>query len=381
HESARSAVVIPEMERGRRTMVSEQLTQPGAPKVGVVGYGYWGPKLARNFNETPAASLRWVADRDVERLKSVADNYPDVQVTHDYREMLNSDVDAIVVATPIHSHYALAKDALLSGKHVLVEKPLTSSSAEAEELTELAESRGLTLMVGHTFEYNAAIRQLRDIVTSGELGDVYYVDSARLNLGLFQADINVLWDLAPHDISILLYILGSDPLEVSARGTASVQRDIHDVAYLEARFPDNILAHMHVSWLDPCKVRRITVVGSKKMVVCNDLSETEKIRIYDKGVEQPHETDQFGDFHLQYRYGGVSIPHVPFQEPLRVQCEHFLECIRSGARPQSDGRVGTKVVRILEQADRSLQNGGAREPFAVQMGPPLHETAVEAAAG
>ena len=287
-------------------------------------------------------------------------NYPGTRATTDFNELLASDVEAVVIATPIRTHYALAQAALLAGKHGLGETPLTASSVEAEELTGIAEERGLTLMVGHTFEYNEAIRRLRRIVASGELGDLYYIDAARLNLGLFQPDINVLWDLAPHDLSILLYVLGLDPLEVSARGSSSVRPGIHDVAYLELRFPGNLLAHMHFSWLDPCKVRRITIVGSKKMVVCNDLSETEKIRIYDKGVECPFETDQFEEFHLQYRYGGVSIPHVPVTEPLRVQCEHFLSCIRTGERPQSDGRVGAKVVRILEQADRSLHNGGER---------------------
>jgi len=361
--------------------VIELFAQPGAVKLGVVGYGYWGPKLVRNLNDIPSAALGWVVDRDPERLERVGTNYPALRTTTDYEEMLRSDVEAVVIATPIRSHFALARAALLAGKHVLVEKPLTASSSEAHMLTEIAESRELTLMVGHTFEYNAAIRRLRDVVVSGDLGDILYVDSARLNLGRFQADINVLWDLAPHDLSILLYVLGLDPIEVSARGSASVRRGIHDVAYLDVRFPGNILAHMHFSWLDPCKVRRITIVGSKQMVVCNDLSETEKIRIYDKGVEQPYETDQFSDFHLQYRYGGVNIPHVPFREPLRVQCEHFLDCVRSGERPQSDGRVGTKVVHIVEQADKSLQNGGDREPFALQFAPAMSEMSLHIAAG
>lgn len=335
----------------------------GATKIGVVGYGYWGPKLVRNLSETPKAALTWVADLDAERLGRLGANYPSLRLTQSYDEMLASDIDAVVVATPIRSHYRLAKAALLAGKNVMVEKPLTADSREADELASLAERRGLTLMAGHTFEYNAAIRALREIVRSGELGRIYYVDAARLNLGLFQADINVLWDLAPHDLSILLYVLGTDPLSVSARGTANVRSGVHDVAYLDVVFPEGVLAHLHLSWLDPCKVRRVTIVGSKKMVVCNDLADAEKIRIYDKGVEQPYETDRFNDFHLAYRYGDVTIPHVPFQEPLRVQVDHFIDCIRTGLRPQSDGRVGAKVVRILEQADRSLQNGGGREPL------------------
>jgi predicted dehydrogenase len=243
----------------------------------------------------------------------------------------------------------------------MVEKPLAATAWEAAQLVDLADERGLTLMVGHTFVYNPAINVLRDIVASGEIGEVFYVDSARLNLGLFQPDINVMWDLAPHDLSILMHVLQAKPTAVSARGKATITPGIHDVAYVELRFPENILAHVHVSWLDPCKVRRVTVVGSKKMVVCDDVAAEEKIRIYDKGVVRPFETDQFRDFALQYRYGNVTIPHIPFSEPLRLQCAHFLECILNGTRPQTDGRAGLAVVQVLEQADRSLQNGGARQ--------------------
>lgn len=332
-------------------------------RVGLVGFGYWGPKLVRNFSEMADAGLEWVADLDGARLAKVRVQYPGLRTATDYAEMLRSDIDAVVVATPIRTHYKLAKAALLAGKHVMVEKPLTANSAEGEDLVRIAEERGLTLMVGHTFEYNPAIRALREIVASGELGEVYYVDAARLNLGLFQPDINVMWDLAPHDLSILMYVLQSEPLAVSARGVSRIRAGIHDVAYMEMRFPDNILAHVHLSWLDPCKVRRLTIVGSRKMVVCNDISDGEKIRIYDKGVDRNYQAEKFDDFHLEYRYGGVRIPHVPFEEPLRKQCEHFVGCIRTGSRPQSDGRVGVKVVRILEHADKSLHNGGAREPL------------------
>ncbi|HEX5163865.1 MAG TPA: Gfo/Idh/MocA family oxidoreductase [Thermomicrobiales bacterium] len=354
---------------------------PNGPlTIGVVGYGYWGPKLVRNFYEIPDVTLGWVVDKDPGRLSKVSANYPGVRTTDSFDDLLGSDADAVVIATPIRTHYPLAKAALQAGKHVLVEKPLTASSFEADELARLAEDRGLTLMVGHTFEYNAAIRKLREIVASGELGDIYYVDSSRLNLGLFQPDINVLWDLAPHDLSILLYVLGRDPLEVSARGSANVRQGIHDVAYIEVRFPDNILAHLHLSWLHPCKVRSVTIVGSRKMVVCDDLSDSEKIRIYDKGVDCQYETDQFNDFHLQYRYGSIHIPYVPFEEPLRVQCEHFLGCIQTGTRPQSDGRVGAKVVRILEQADKSLLNGGGRESLGLDFNAALAQGLLQAVA-
>ena len=352
------------MAEWRQAPTSQATSSGERPvRVGLVGYGYWGPKVARNFYELPQADLAWVVDRDPARLNKAAGAYPGIRLSDDYADLLASDVDAVILATPIRSHYPLAKAALEAGKHVLVEKPLTASTAEADALTELAEQCGLTLMVGHTFVYNAAIRALRDIVSSGELGRIYYVDAARLNLGLFQPDINVLWDLAPHDLAILCFVLGQDPLEVSARGSASVRPGIHDVAYVDLKFPDNVMAHLHLSWLDPCKVRRVTIVGSKKMVVCNDLLVDEPIRIYDKGVDRPPETDQFSAFHLQYRYGGMQVPYVPFKEPLRTQCEHFLDCIRTGARSHSDGRIGMQIVRILEEADRSLQDGGTRRPL------------------
>jgi predicted dehydrogenase len=329
-------------------------------KVGVLGYGYWGPKLARNLSEIADCELSLVVDKDPARLARARLQHPGVRTSPRLDTLLRSDVDAVVVATPVRTHHAMARAALLAGKHVMVEKPLTASSAEAEDLVSLADTLDRRLMVGHTFEYNPGIRALRDIVASGEIGDVWYVDTARLNLGLFQTDINVMWDLAPHDLSILMYVLQRDPVAISARGSATVTPGVHDVAYLELRFPGDILAHVHVSWLDPCKVRRVTIVGSKKMVVCNDVADVEKVRIYDKGIVRPYETDRFSDFHLTYRYGGVHIPSIPLQEPLRAQCEHFLECIRTARRPQSDGLVGLKVVRLLEQADESLRNGGHR---------------------
>jgi predicted dehydrogenase len=334
-------------------------------EVGVVGVGYWGPKLVRNLHEIPGISLRWVVDRDEHRLQRLGQQYPSVRTSTSVDALLSSTVDAVVIATPIRTHHAIAKAALLSGKHVMIEKPLAASSTECRELIELAEARGLTLMVGHTFEYNSAVRALREIVASGELGEIFYVDSARLNLGLFHRDVNVIWDLAPHDLSIFLYILQRDAISIGARGGAHIQAGVHDVAFLDLRFPGNVLGNIHVSWLNPCKVRSVTVVGSKKMVVCNDLEDAEKIRIYDKGVNVPFETDQlpfetdrFQDFHLSYRYGSITIPHVPFEEPLRAQCEHFLECIRTGKRPQSDGHVGMEVVRLIEAANQSLQRGG-----------------------
>jgi predicted dehydrogenase len=336
-------------------------------EVGVVGVGYWGPKLVRNLYDTASADLSWVIDRDRARLERIGQQYPRVQISDSYDDLLNSSAEAVVIATPIRTHHALAKAALLHGKHVMVEKPLAASAAECEELIELADARGLTLMVGHTFEYNAAVRALRQIIQRGDLGDVYYIDTARLNLGLFQRDINVIWDLAPHDLSILLHVLQREPISISARGGAHIHHGVHDVVFLELRFPDNILANVHLSWLYPRKERRVTIVGSKKMLVCDDVQELEKIRIYDKGVDLPsrsdqlpHETNEFFDFHLSYRYGDVSIPHVPFDEPLSAQCAHFLECIRTGQQPLTDGREGLTVVRLIEAANQSLHDGGRR---------------------
>lgn len=330
-------------------------------KVGVLGAGYWGPKLIRNFQEIPSADMATVCDLRQDRLDHIRELYPTVRVTTDYKDLLRSDVEAVAIATPIPTHHHLAREALLAGKHVLVEKPLTANSEEAEDLVNLAEQRGLSLMVGHTFEYNPAVEYLRNLIANGELGRIYYINATRVNLGIFQSDINVVWDLAPHDVSILLFILGMLPVNVSARGAAYVRSKIHDVAYLTLHFPNEIMADIRVSWLDPCKIRRITVVGSKKMVVYDDVEPTEKIRIYDKGVDVPPYSDTLEEFHLSYRYGDITTPAIPNVEPLRVECEHFLHCIRTGERPRSDGRDGLEVVRILEAATRSLLNGGMRE--------------------
>lgn len=330
-------------------------------KVGVLGAGYWGPKLIRNFQEIPSADMAIVCDLREDRLAHIRELYPTTRVTTDYRDVLRSDVEAVAVATPIPTHHRLAKEALLAGKHVLVEKPLTANSEEAEDLVNLAEQRGLTLMVGHTFEYNPAVEYLRNLIANGELGRIYYINATRVNLGIFQPDINVVWDLAPHDVSILTFILGMLPVNVSARGAAYVRPKIHDVAYLTLHFPNEVMADIRVSWLDPCKIRRITVVGSKKMVVYDDVEPTEKIKIYDKGVDVPPYSDTLEEFHLSYRYGDITTPAIPNVEPLRVECEHFLHCIRTGERPRSDGRDGLEVVRILEAATRSLLNGGMRE--------------------
>jgi predicted dehydrogenase len=330
-------------------------------RAGVVGCGYWGPHLIRNLHEMAEVELVGVADPRPDRLEYVRRTYPAVAVFPDHRELLRSDVQAVVLATPIRTHYRLAREALLAGKHVLVEKPLAASIEEAAELVELARERGLVLMVGHTFLYNPAVRELRRLVREGELGRIYYGDSARLNLGMFQRDVNVIWDLAPHDLSILMYVLDQEPVMVSARGSTCVQAGVHDVCYLEVLFSGGTSAHVHVSWLDPDKVRRLTLVGDRRMAVYNDVSPA-KLRIYDSGVESPRPTDNYGEFEFSYRHGQIVIPYLHWREPLRLECEHFCDCVRTGECPLSDGEQGLKVVAVCAAADRSLAEGGIRVP-------------------
>ena len=332
-------------------------------RVGVIGCGYWGPNLIRNFVELPSSNLVVVADLRTERLAHIQSRYPGVQITEEYRDLFAMGLDAVVVATPPVTHFRIARDCLDHGLHLLVEKPLTLSSQDALALIEAAEQRDLTLMVGHTFEYNPAVRALKDIIQGGKFGNIHYVDAVRVNLGLFQPELDVLWDLAPHDISILLYLLDSKPILVSAQGADCAFRGKNDIAYLNLEFPE-LMAHIRISWLDPCKVRRITVVGSRQMVVYDDVENLEKIKIYDKGVESPRYTDTYGEFQCSYRYGNVVIPSIHFSEPLRVECQHFIDSVVNGTRPQSCGRVGLNVVQVLEAAQRSLYFGGMPEVIA-----------------
>jgi predicted dehydrogenase len=331
-------------------------------KVGIIGYGYWGPNLTRNFYEIPEAELIAVADLSDDRLKIAQSRFPHLTVTKNYQDLFTLGVQAVIIATPPATHFQIAMDCMEHNLHVLVEKPITLKSADAEELIKMASKKELTLMVGHIFEYNSAVRVIKSYIDSGYLGQIYYLDTARLNLGLFQRNANVLWDLAPHDISVLLYLLGKRPISVSAQGLPCVSKGIHDVAYVNLVFPDNISAHIHVSWLDPCKVRRITVVGSKKMVVFNDIENETKIKIYDKGVDVALEDlSGFGEYHWNYRSGDITIPNIRYAEPLRQECLHFLECIVNHTEPTSSGRDGMEVVKILETATHSLENGQSKE--------------------
>jgi predicted dehydrogenase len=333
-------------------------------KVGVIGCGYWGPNLVRNFSEIPATELQVVCDLDQGRLDHIHSRYPSVHTTRRYHDLLDSDVEAVAIATPVPTHHRIALDCLQAGKHVLIEKPLALGSAQAREIVAAGDAAARVVMVGHTFEYNPAVMALKEIIASGEIGQVYYVNSSRVNLGLYQPDINVVWDLAPHDVSILLYILDMLPLTISARGGSYVKSGVHDVAYLTLNFPHNILADLRVSWLDPCKIRQITIVGSKKMIVYDDIEPQNKVVIYDKGIEVQPFTDTLEEFHLAYRYGEAVPYPLDWAEPLRVECLHFLECVRQGQNPRSDGRDGLKVVQILDTAQKSLLNGGLKEEVA-----------------
>jgi predicted dehydrogenase len=329
--------------------------------VGIVGCGYWGPKHVRNFHELTGANLTMVCDLQEDRLKQIANQYFYVNTTVNYEELLQDSTDAVVIATPVHTHYTLAKEALLHDKHVMVEKPITCNSHEATDLIEIAAERNLVLMVGHIYDYHPAVNFLGELVRSGQLGDIYCIDAARLNLGLFQPDVNVLWDLAPHDLCIVLSLMGQDPVAVSARGKGHIDPGVCDVAHLELVFNNGTSAHLHVSWLDPRKVRQTTIVGSKKMAVYDDISESEKIRIYDKGLAVVSDDNGAATWPPNYRYGDVTIPFISNAEPLKLECSHFIQCITESKRPMSDGWAGLRVVNILEAANRSLTNGGTRE--------------------
>ena len=329
-------------------------------RVGVVGCGYWGPNLIRNFNQLRDSEVIACADLAEGRLAHMKSLYPQVKTTRDYGELVASpDIDAIVVATPPTTHVEIALRALDAGKHVFVEKPLATSGADCEAMIAKAKEKGRVLMVGHTFLYTAAVNKIKELIKSGELGDILYINTTRVNLGIFQEDINVVWDLAPHDVSILNYILDHHPQEVAAHGHSYIRQNVEDIAYLHLKYPGSIMAHVHVSWLNPNKIREITVVGSKKMLVYDDISSLEKIRIYDKGVTVLPHYDTFGEFQLSYRFGDIFIPKLDDSEPLKVACQHFVDCTKTGMEPRSSGQHGLEVVRVIEAANNSLAHAGA----------------------
>ena len=332
--------------------------------IGVIGCGYWGPNLIRNFNSLPKCTLKAVSDLNQSRLHHITSLYADVEGITDANQLINDQaIDAVVVATPVRFHFPLAKAALLVGKHVLIEKPMASSAAECEELIAIAQRQGRILMVGHTFLYSSSVHKITEIINTGEIGDVRYINSQRLNLGLFQKDINVAWDLAPHDISIILHLLGESPLIINCQGNAYVTPGIEDVTNMSLLFGSGRFATIQSSWLEPRKVRQMTIVGTKRMVVYDDIQPVEKIRIYDVRVDRPPHSDGFAEFQYAYHYGDSYIPHIDHVEPLKMQCQHFLDCIRKETRPLTCGAKGLELVRILEASSRSLQANGAPVNF------------------
>lgn len=329
-------------------------------RVGVVGCGYWGPNLIRNFYEDANVELVYVCDLVQDKVAKIGRRYPTVTATTSYNDLLNDpNLDAIVVATPVHTHYPLAKQALMANKHVLVEKPMCMTSKECSDLIALAKERERILMVDHTFVYHGAIRRMKQVIDNNELGDILYFDSVRINLGLFQSDINVIWDLAPHDLSIMDYLLGKEPQAVYATGACHAGNGIEDIAYIDLKFDNNQIAHFHVSWLSPVKVRQVLVGGTKKMIAYDDLQPMEKLRIYDKGitVDQPTTDEERYQNLIQYRIGDMYAPVFDLTEALKNEVAHFVECVQTGKTPITDGHAGLRVVQILELANASLRTG------------------------
>ncbi len=331
--------------------------------VAIIGHGYWGPNLLRNYMDLPDATVKWVCDLRPEALDKVRQRNPSQAVTTSYDEVLADDaVDAVVIATPISTHFTLARDALLAGKHVFVEKPMTSSTADAEELVELARETGLTLMVGHTFVFSPPVRKLGELIHTGDLGDIHFITSSRVNLGLHQKDVSVVWDLATHDLSILYYWLGEAASSVYVTGRGCIVPEIPDVAFLNLSFPSGVVANIDIAWLSPVKLRRTVVVGSRRMALYDDTESVEKVKVFDHGVDY-REPETYGEFHLSYRTGDIVAPKLDAIEPLSAEAKHFIECVTTGRRPITDGVAGLQVVASLEAAERSLHNGGGVQPI------------------
>lgn len=338
--------------------------------VGVVGGGYWGPNLMRNFRSLPECRLRVICDLSEDRLRHLRSLYPEVPGETKFENLLSDpELDAIVIATSVKLHYPMAKASLLAGKHTLIEKPMAASTAQCEELIALAKEKGLALMVGHTFLYSAPVRKIKEIVDNNDIGELRYISARRLNLGLFQKDINVAWDLAPHDISIILHIMGELPYSVNCRGGAHITKGIEDVTSMNLQFSKQRSAIIASSWHDPRKIREMTIVGSKRMIVYDDIAAQEKIKIYDVRVERPPHYDTFAEFHYAYHYGDIYSPYIKQDEPLKTECQHFIDCIVHDRVPLSSGEAGADVVRILEASSASLKQNGA----PVDLRPPVNE--------
>ena len=326
--------------------------------VAVIGLGYWGPNLLRNIYELHRTDRLIACDLDPNKIQKIQSRYPTIETEIDYRNVLaDPRVDAVFIATPVSFHASLGEEALRAGKHIFVEKPLAASVKEVEELIETAKTKNKILMVGHTFEYSPPVLKIKEILSSGQLGDIYYLSSSRVNLGLHQKDVSVIWDLAPHDFSTIFFWLDEEPNRISAAGKDFVQKGIPDVAFINLEFPSGAIAHVQVSWLSPSKLRRTTIVGSEKMLVYDDTENIEKVKIYDKGVDYK-DPETFGEYQLSYRTGDVVSPKLDTYEPLRREMEHFLNCCETGEKPKTDGYNGLRVVKALELAEESLRSGG-----------------------
>jgi predicted dehydrogenase len=328
-------------------------------RVGVVGLGYWGPNLARNFDRLPEADLAWLCDESAETLERFGRAFPGARTTGALEELLRDEsLDAVALATPVSTHAGLARRVLEAGKHCFVEKPLGQSVEEAERVVEAAQAGGLVLMVGHLLEYHPGVEKMNELIESGDLGEVRYIYSNRLNLGQLRRDENALWSLGAHDASVILRLAAEEPYECRAVGESYVNRGVEDVVFCYLRFPSGLAAHMHLSWLDPHKERRFTVVGSKRMATFDDMALERKLSIYDKGFDEDYSS--YGEYIA--RSGDIFSPHVPNEEPLRIECRHFLECVRNGVEPRSGGESGLRVVRVLEALQRSLQESSRAAP-------------------
>lgn len=328
-------------------------------KVGVIGCGYWGPNLIRNFSDIPGAEVVVVCDLDADRLDPILSAYPFVATTTDAAALISMpELDAVAIATPVSTHFDVALAALRAGKHVLVEKPLAASSEEALRLIDEAEKRSLVLMVDHTFVYSGTVRTVRDLIANDGIGDITYYDAVRVNLGLFRHDVNVLWDLAVHDLSIMDYLLEQRPCAVSATGARHVVGGTENIAYITVFFEDNLIAHVHANWLAPVKIRHTLIGGTKKMIVCNDIEPVEKVRVYDRGITVTDDPESTRRLRIGYRTGDMSAPEVDMTEALRTEALHFVRCIANAERPITDGEAGLRVIRILEAATRSVAGRG-----------------------
>ena len=327
-------------------------------QLAIVGLGYWGPNLLRNFDQLRDCEVKVCCDLNDDNLLRIKEQYPHVAITKDYKDLMEDDeLEAIVIATSASSHYNLAKEVLMHHKHVFVEKPFVLNLEHATELVHLAEKANRKLMVGHLMEYHPAIEKLKEIIKSRELGEIYYLYSQRVNLGKIRKDENALWSFAPHDISIIMYLLEMEPENVSTRGQSYLQDGIEDVVFVNLQFSTKVIAQIQLSWLDPHKIRKTTIVGSKKMVVFDDMAGTEMLKIYDKGVTSNGQFAPFGET-LSLRFGDISIPYIKMTEPLKLECQHFLDCIKNNQTPRSDGRDGLRVVKVLQAAQESLDKSG-----------------------